>query len=159
MGFGIKGERKLEPFTIDSMREPDRFHHAVHFALGGTQTFLHYVVGAPWTVPALRALGCRISSRKEGRVSIRAPDIGLGKGNCRSACRPLWVGLELESALWRPQRAGCRSFSTGLRTDQAMFIGYSSQGSSGKASRDARLSQRTTVIDRRHDAERLASDI
>jgi hypothetical protein len=64
MGFGIKGERKLEPFTIDSMREPDRFHHAVHFALGGTQTFLHYVVGAPWTVPALRALGCRISSRK-----------------------------------------------------------------------------------------------
>ena len=64
MGCGIKGDRKLAPFTIMSMREPDRFQHAVHLALGRPKTFLHYVVGAPWTVPALRALGCRISSRK-----------------------------------------------------------------------------------------------
>jgi hypothetical protein len=67
MGCGIKGDRKLEPFTIPSMREPDRFHHAVHFALGRTKTFLHYVVGAPWTVPAWRALGLQnIFQKKEG---------------------------------------------------------------------------------------------
>ena len=67
MGCGIKGDRKLAPFTIMSMREPDRFQHAVHLALGRSKTFLHYVVGAPWSIPAWRAVGLEnIFLKKEG---------------------------------------------------------------------------------------------